>query len=114
MMNQKVKELWVNALRSGEYTQSRHALRTVSGFCCLGVLCDIAAKTGLGKWDTLGGREVFRAKDGYYCADTLPHAVVEWAGLRDRNPDSADGSLASLNDSGKTFDEIADIIQAEL
>lgn len=51
MANQKVMQAWVKALRSGEYKQTTGALRRSSatetmpeGYCCLGVLCDIAAK----------------------------------------------------------------------
>lgn len=44
------KKRWLKALRSGEYEQAVHRLRAVTvgpvkkveGFCCLGVLCDIA------------------------------------------------------------------------
>ena len=40
-MNPQVKEKWVNALRSGEYSQCDGKLRSADGFCCLGVLCDL-------------------------------------------------------------------------
>lgn len=32
---------WADALESGEYPQARNALRTKTGFCCLGVACEI-------------------------------------------------------------------------
>ena len=32
---------WIEALRSGNYPKSRGQLRTTSGFCCLGVACDL-------------------------------------------------------------------------
>jgi hypothetical protein len=116
-MNQRVKELWVAALRSGKYTQSRNALRTVSGYCCLGVLCDIAAKeTDMGEWvNTVHGWK-FVPKDRQYgsTSDILASPVMEWAGLTKRNPDTKDGSLAYNNDHGKSFLEIADMIEAEL
>ncbi|MDE3022805.1 MAG: hypothetical protein KGI54_13265, partial [Pseudomonadota bacterium] len=41
---------WVAALLSGKYEQIRGALRRGSGFCCLGVLCDIS-ETGVWKPD---------------------------------------------------------------
>lgn len=54
MPNQNVMKAWVAALRSGEYDQTKGALRrtagpalpedTPPGYCCLGVLCDVAAK----------------------------------------------------------------------
>lgn len=38
---------WVAALRSGEYKQATGRLRTPEGWCCLGVLTDLAIKKGL-------------------------------------------------------------------
>lgn len=113
-MNQRIKELWIKALRSGEYTQSHHALRTESGYCCLGVLCDLASKEGIGEWITVEGKKIFRLKDGRRMADELPSDVILWAGVSGRNPDTKGGSLARLNDNGATFGEIADIIEQEL
>lgn len=53
----EVKEKWLNALRSGEYEQTNGCLRDMgnekipSGYCCLGVLCDVYIKdTGKGHW----------------------------------------------------------------
>lgn len=44
---------WIAALRSGEYPQAYGALRTIDGFCCLGVATDVAVKKGEGHWDGL-------------------------------------------------------------
>ena len=50
-MDPALKAEWVEALRSGEYTQGTGRLRNdEGGRCCLGVLCDIAAAKGLGYW----------------------------------------------------------------
>ena len=39
-MTPELKAQWIAALRSGEYTQGRGALKTGDGgYCCLGVLC---------------------------------------------------------------------------
>jgi hypothetical protein len=46
-MNPVAKELWLAALRSGEYTQGRGQLRIDDTFCCLGVLCEVAIKQGV-------------------------------------------------------------------
>ena len=40
-MNGHFKELWVGALRSGNYEQARHRLKVGGAFCPLGVLADI-------------------------------------------------------------------------
>ena len=43
-----MKAKWIAALRSGKYQQSWGALRGYDGYCCLGVLCDVADPEG---WD---------------------------------------------------------------
>lgn len=59
-MKAAVKKKWLKALRSGEYVQVGEQLRSENcgwhggeevegtGYCCLGVLCDIS---GRGEWD---------------------------------------------------------------
>lgn len=76
-MNKKIKRLWVKALKSGEYTQTRHALRKDDSFCCLGVLCDLHSKETGEKWQDIK----------YLYEDAgLPSEVIEWAGLERSNP----------------------------
>ncbi len=118
-MKPEIKEKWLAALRSGEYQQCAGALRRSDHHgnlthCCLGVLCDLAAKDGIGKWEA----EHF-ISGGYRDIGLLTGEVVEWAGTQDYNPDvvvdDAKGSnLAMLNDNGRTFAEIADVIEAQL
>jgi hypothetical protein len=118
-MNPDVKAKWIAALRSGEYQQARATLRSswkADRFCCLGVLCDLAAKEGLGKWD--GG--VFVAERGDSSATSLPYTVQEWAGFPVANKESNDPRVAgfyltTLNDAHrKSFAEIADLIEKHL
>ena len=46
-MDQKVKEAWVAALRSGKYKQGKDALRKLdNSFCALGVLYDVIDPEG--------------------------------------------------------------------
>lgn len=136
-MKPEVKAAWVEALRSGEYEQGTDYLHTASGdgpdrFCCLGVLCEVAIKSGL-------ELEVLPAEEGafrYAGANNLtPREVIEWAGVdelaleeeltvssRPSNYDirvSTAGSiettsLSRLNDSGHTFAVLADIIEEQL
>lgn len=52
-MNKEVIEQWVDALQNGEYVQTQKVLREVDvrnseSFCCLGVLCDLYAKSHKG------------------------------------------------------------------
>lgn len=37
-MNKDIKKKWVEALRSGDYKQTRLRLQDKGGYCCLGVL----------------------------------------------------------------------------
>ena len=51
MMNPEVKQLWLDALRSGKYEQGKLMLRpTDNSYCCLGVLCEIAQESGIGQY----------------------------------------------------------------
>lgn len=116
-MNENAKK-WVEALRSGEYKQARGALtRKRNGdvsHCCLGVACDLYAKE-----NELDIEEAKRTSEGVvisYGGTTgyLPERVREWLGLRDFcGAFDAINSLASRNDSGATFNEIANIIESE-
>lgn len=112
-MNADVKKEWCAKLRSGTYDQGRGQLRLRNEYCCLGVLCDIAAKHGIGYWD----EDVFHTK-GSEDASVLPPAVCQWAGIG-LDPDIGRGTLSAHNDGvGKlephSFAEIADLIEAHL
>ena len=39
-MKPEIKQLWINALRSGKYQQGTGCLRKEDKYCCLGVLLD--------------------------------------------------------------------------
>jgi hypothetical protein len=116
-MNPQIKELWCTALESGEYPQGKDRLEQSGKFCCLGVLCKLAAEAGVCERDAVHsygsvsyGREV----------SYLPVSVMTWAGLAECIPniDYKDGhtyGLAHLNDyEGLTFTEIATLIREQL
>lgn len=141
-MNEDIKARWVAALRSGEYEQGTDYLCNDGKFCCLGVLSDLAVKDGVieapeeitnGLGDAIPGL----AFDGE--RHHLPPAVAEWAGLLTEGytwdddgieevfglaPDidpvaihdwtEGDKTFSELNDTGKTFAEIADLIEEKL
>lgn len=116
-MKEKVKDLWVEALRSGKYKQGKHSLKNNNDkYCCLGVLCDVYAKTQKKKgfFKNEFGNFVFpNAKDDYVIG-VLPTKVIKWAELNNDNPRvKVNGtSLVQLNDSeNRTFIEIADVIE---
>lgn len=113
-MDKVWKERWVKALRSGEYKQGRAALRTADDkFCCLGVLCDLAAKDGRMKWVPSGS--CYGANRATFTG-VLPPAVCKLAGLRQRDPVVGDdNTLTAANDCERlSFLEIADLIEKHL
>jgi hypothetical protein len=124
-MNLEIKEQWLTALRSGEYRQVGGRLTGIDNksFCCLGVLCDLAVKADIILPPTLDEFDnhvfgTYMGKGDDYSWSSLPNAVQVWADLAHIGPDpyihSENASLAELNDSGRDFSEIADIIESEL
>lgn len=133
-MNPEVKALWLAALRGGGYNQAKGYLRRTyregdaEGFCCLGILCEIAVQQGVIA-EPVKGRDEYAYTYGQPCTcgtddlndcaptantSVLPAEVAAWASIGPggfRGPDKQ--SLAGLNDNGKPFAEIADIIEAE-
>lgn len=101
---------WVEALRSGEYKQGKHALHPKDTFCCLGVACDIS---GLGSW-TDGAYD----HKGGICGSnsTLPYFVRDWLGIDSVNPElqfprSYLTASEANDDKRRSFDDIASAIE---
>lgn len=111
------QKMWVATLRSGEYQQGVGFLCQGDNYCCLGVACDLYIK----HVDPEYPQEDQENADGITrhtyggAAAILPHKVQVWLGLKELSGMYGDGeeSLASLNDQGKTFAEIADLIESE-
>jgi hypothetical protein len=85
----RVMSRWADALRSGKYPQSTGSLRNARGWCCLGVLCDVAIDEGLPVVVSESNDDCFADGplaffDG--CGQYLPSTVVRWAGLPSENP----------------------------
>jgi len=105
MMNEEVKNRWVEALRSGEYEQGADYLcSTDNKFCCLGVLVDIQADgdwvlpEGETEWEFKGDRMMIHFSLREKLGITMHEAR----------------KLSSKNDEGYSFQEIADIIEYDL
>jgi hypothetical protein len=118
-MNRDIKQQWITALRSGEFTQGRETLRpTDNTYCCLGVLCELHRRAFSGEWteDMYADKQFY----GYLNEENhLPHAVVLWAELSAHRPvvrhEENIVQLWKLNDIDKlSFTEIADLIEASL
>ena len=87
-MHENIKDLWVDALRSGKYKQSAHHLRDLKGFDFFGVLCDVYKKeTGKGVWVlTTKGDSSSKSLYAFTLESDRAHTyllpeVVEWCGL---------------------------------
>lgn len=122
-MNPEVKEMWMNALNSEEYKQTGGTLKEtrngkVVGYCCLGVLCDLAIKAGAVEglawgataWGADGFHDILETGEHGEVRRTAgmpPFSVYQWAGLDEDNA----MFLADLNDATRaSFGTIAKVI----
>jgi hypothetical protein len=128
-MKQHIKDSWCAALRSGDYIQGDETLKHVDDeglatHCCLGVLTELYAVEN-GIVFTGIESELKAASDikdltipNLHSDEYLCPAVMEWAGLDRNDPavygQGVDGTLAAMNDSGYSFEQIADVIEAQL
>jgi hypothetical protein len=139
----EVKAAWLEALRSGRYTQGQGYLTTITGGerldCCLGVLCDVAIRAGLPvDVQSSPARQQILKYDGQ--EGLLPLSVYRWATIDGyaSDPDSASydidvdvpnpsydpddedddatfsATLSERNDGGDDYDDIADLIENQL
>lgn len=101
---------WIAALRSGEFKQGEGCLHSIDNtFCCLGVLCVVA---GDERFDKSSLYYAYGERDNTHGASKK---AVEFAALGGALGQARRGEpLYMLNDRyGKTFAEIADIIEAD-
>lgn len=132
-MNPHVRDEWVRRLQSGKYRQGTgylHRLTEDAGiplYCCLGVLCEMAAEEGIVNRVDYGVSGVvgYVARDQQLdvSATAPPTAVRRWAGLVNDiiaaqimpGVDAEKFSLATLNDRYKLpFGRISTLIERHL
>ena len=102
------KQLWIKALRSGKYKQTTLKLLREDGSCCaLGVACLVYEEhvKPLTK-KLVADFYTFSPYD-----NILPSEVQEWLGCDGGCNLNGQPPVYSLNDDGKTFEEIADILE---
>lgn len=119
ILNEKLLRDWIAALRSGEYLQGSKRMIVIDEdthgcrYCCLGVLCDIAAKSN----DDLvrdsldrGFLDISDTNDPSQIWNSYPPPRFrELWGLKD-----IVHIFSNMNDcDGKSFDEIADFLEQE-
>lgn len=92
-VNETNMRLWIDALRSGDFTQTKNFLGTPEGNCCLGVACEVAMANGVSikRLPTVHiDRKVYTYSalteaDGYGPDDSRTHllaAVGKWLGVK--------------------------------
>jgi len=114
MTRKEIIRVWIKALESGEYKQGRKYLCRIRGdersYCCLGVLCEVAHIPEQKK--TTHAVEYKDNEDFNY--KSLPAALsnflrINSTGKLDLNV--PDVTLASMNDNGADFRNIANVIR---
>ena len=109
-MDKKIGKAWVKALRSGKYAQARGYLEKIDKknkprYCCLGVLQKCVLKLPI-----LSTKETELSLKAQNMAK-MSTSYGEYGRTR-RDEDSP--CLATLNDSGRNFLKIADIIEKHM
>jgi hypothetical protein len=113
-MNAELKAKWVEALRSGNYSQGHGLLKrreddNTAKHCCLGVLCELIDPTKFTP-RTNESRTYEYGLHGFSSDITLPPSVQCMTGLDEETCQT----LANMNDTGNTFQDIAAYIQQQL
>lgn len=135
-MKQNIMKKWVKALRSGKYKQGAGTLKQYNRkgqaeHCCLGVLCELYNNTmKKNKKKTIPEKICDNNRDfsfGYTrfdgSCDGLPKSVRDWSGIKNslgkfkiKQTDYVgeyvqEECLADLNDMGRKFKIISNIIE---
>lgn len=106
-MKSDIKQEWVKRLRSG-IPQTKGILALGDARCAFGVLCDTAVEHGIIDRTTTSGFTVYGNSSKHIC--WLPDEVLHWSGIT-----ATDAyRIATLNDKGSTFEEIATYIEENL
>jgi hypothetical protein len=141
-MNETIKAKWIKALESGKYKQGTQVLCNANDntYCCLGVLCDLAAKAGVVTQmgvrytpscleDPINAVAYGSVHPKYtdICQDNvtfLPPQVMKWAEITCPDPkveikqsligEKTIRALSLLNDEGSSFAEIAKLIKEQM
>lgn len=109
-MKKAIKQTWLKALQSGDYAQGTNYLceqgDTEQRFCCLGVL--INESEGFDELPRIRPDDLFCSETAYQDdSNTFPSSqFLQSVGLEEELA----YELAEMNDSGHTFEQIAQLI----
>lgn len=106
-MKKEIAELWAKELESGYWEQGKYFLEHSQTYCVFGVLANLAALQGVCSHK---GTNI-----GFFDGEIslVPSSVIKWAQLKSDSGKIPKYmySLAELNDKGKTFKQLAEIIR---
>lgn len=112
----EIRARWLAALRSGEHKQTTQVLTRVAedgtlSHCCLGLLCQLVGARKVASPGRIS-YGIPSCRPATSSSVILPESVMKLAGMKTMEGGiSEELTLASANDSGKTFSEIADLIE---
>lgn len=112
--NKRNIKKWVDALRSGEFKQSKGALKRGNNtYCCLGVACEISGK--IENWSEHASDFTALYPGEYKDYMTLPPPLMTWLGIGETDPillkKDTNSTAADLNDRCVSFKRIAYYIE---
>ena len=106
-ISKRQAQKWANALRSGKFEQTTGALQDTSGYCCLGVACEIFIPKNLQRRDTFGHLIGGLPYEQPCCPEFLRNITDDFG-----NRIGTYHNFVDLNDSENfSFDMIADLIE---
>lgn len=94
-------EKWVKALRSGEYEQGSEALHQNGKYCCLGLACLVSGHEYVGSEGLIDLRKYYK----------VPPVLTDVYEDEEGKMPNLDQTLATMNDSGSSFKDIANWIE---
>lgn len=107
LLDLDTKHEWLVALRSGEYQQGKYSLKQDNKYCCLGVILELQNELTV-DWD--GKFCNFQHSSAISDKSVMYNVLSGFGDFKGFRIDKKE-CLAALNDSGYTFNEIADIIE---
>ena len=118
-MDKKIKAKWLKALRSGDYDQTEGALCRVldtgAAYCCIGVLVEIVRGEDIWEDTAIGSTALAMGNGPRYTPNESFYGEV---GIKEGYDESLGrktiSKVIALNDNGKSFEEIAEVIEKEL
>lgn len=107
------RRAWIDALRNGTYKQGTGIMRSHEGFCCLGVLCDIAQVPSRKSKSSAVGRHCFMFPNNIAQSSVPPGPwIADHIGMSAGEANSLINECWHRNDRlHHSFEQIADFLE---